>query len=321
MSATAGLGGRRISFTVALALFISLFAVSAASAARPDFDGDGPQTTPGKIDCAPLDPAVHPGAVDKPDLSFEDTNCDGIDGDKAKAIFVDPTLAPNNNGTGSFSSPKGTLGGPLGAIATAKAAGKDVYMMVGTYNETANLEDNVGLYGGYDPDTGQRSNSNVSTIKGVGGPAAIASGDTGAVLQLLTLEGAPDGSGNAYGLRAVNGGPGTGADTGPSRLVLEKVDSKATAASGNASGGDGFGGLFPGGPGGGSGGDRGRGGGVRRRLGWGLRRERRVWWWHRRGCGPWRPWPGWLRRHYRWRWKRRHAGHQRQRRFGHCDHP
>src|SRR4051812_2311616 len=87
MSATAGLGGRRISLTGALALFISLFAVSAAWAA-PDYDGDGPKTTPGKADCAPLDPNVHPGALDKPDLSFADTNCDGIDGDKAKAIFV-----------------------------------------------------------------------------------------------------------------------------------------------------------------------------------------------------------------------------------------
>jgi hypothetical protein len=131
MSATAGLGGRRISLTVALALFISLFAVSAASAARPDFDGDHFTSN----DCAPLDPAVHPGALDKPDLNFEDTNCDGIDGDKAKAIFVSPTAA-NNNGTGSVTSPKATLNGTtpgsLGAIAAAKAAHKDVYLAGGT---------------------------------------------------------------------------------------------------------------------------------------------------------------------------------------------
>src|SRR5207247_11205022 len=34
-----------------------------------------------------------PGATDKPDLGFVDSNCDGIDGDKANAIFV----APNGN--------------------------------------------------------------------------------------------------------------------------------------------------------------------------------------------------------------------------------
>src|SRR3954471_6259240 len=128
MSATAGLGGRRISFTVALALFISLFAVSAASAARPDFDGDGPQTTPGKIDCAPLDPAVHPGAVDKPDLNFEDTNCDGIDGDLSKAVFV--ALSGDDNAPGTLTNPKRTINA---AITAANAANpkKDVYIAGG----------------------------------------------------------------------------------------------------------------------------------------------------------------------------------------------
>src|SRR3954468_1051035 len=103
------------------------FALSAAPAfAATDWDGDGSTDS----DCAPLDPAVHPGAADKPDLAFEDTNCDGIDGDKANAIFVTPTAA-NNNGIGSITSPKATLNGTnpssLGAIAAAKAANKDVY--------------------------------------------------------------------------------------------------------------------------------------------------------------------------------------------------
>ena len=31
-----------------------------------------------------------PGAADKPDLGFVDSNCDGIDGDKAAALFVAP---------------------------------------------------------------------------------------------------------------------------------------------------------------------------------------------------------------------------------------
>src|SRR5512142_2873331 len=42
-------------------------------------------------DCNDADPAVHPGAVDDPDGNFVDSNCDGIDGDIAKAIFVATT--------------------------------------------------------------------------------------------------------------------------------------------------------------------------------------------------------------------------------------
>ena len=34
--------------------------------------------------------ACTPGAVGKPDLGFVDSNCDGIDGDRAAAIFVAP---------------------------------------------------------------------------------------------------------------------------------------------------------------------------------------------------------------------------------------
>src|SRR3954454_9277343 len=255
MSATAGLGGRRITLTIALSLFISLFAVSAASAARPDFDHDGFTSN----DCAPLDPAVHPGAVDKPDLAFEDTNCDGIDGDKAKAIFVSPTAA-NNNGIGSITSPKATLGGAQGAIATALAAHKDVYMAGGIYDETANLEDNVSLYGGYEALTGRRDGE-LTTIKG--GPAVLASGDQGVVLQLLTRDGQNDGSGNTYGLRAVK----EGAD--PSRLVLQKVDVKSAAAGGNNGGFTGSNGFTGFGFGGGSGGNGGCGNGTLGALGFG----------------------------------------------------
>src|SRR3954454_14924382 len=138
MSATAGLGGRRITLTIALSLFISLFAVSAASAARPDFDGDGSTSN----DCAPLAPAVHPGAADKPDLAFEDTNCDGIDGDKANAIFV--TLGGDDGAPGTLTNPKHTISAAI-AAAAASDPKKDVYVAGGNYGESVDLADGVGV--------------------------------------------------------------------------------------------------------------------------------------------------------------------------------
>ena len=67
---------RQILWVALLAsLFLILWLVTPIGRAQAatDWDGDGYTDS----DCAPLDPFVHPGAVDKPDLSFEDTNCDG----------------------------------------------------------------------------------------------------------------------------------------------------------------------------------------------------------------------------------------------------
>ena len=50
-----------------------------------DRDGDGALDA---VDCGPADPAIKPGAPDLPDLAFVDSNCDGIDGTEADAIFA-----------------------------------------------------------------------------------------------------------------------------------------------------------------------------------------------------------------------------------------
>ena len=74
---------------------------SGPEVARDD-DGDG---STNKVDCAPKDPTVHPGAPDEPDLpAFADTNCDGIDGDEARAVFVSPM--GNNLNLGTRTRPK-----------------------------------------------------------------------------------------------------------------------------------------------------------------------------------------------------------------------
>src|SRR4051795_10083272 len=91
--------------------------------------------------------ACAPGAVDTPDLGFVDSNCDGIDGNKATALFV----APNGNDAndGSYGQPKATV---AAAVTAALSAGKDVYVAAGTYaGKPAFLGNagNIGVYGGY----------------------------------------------------------------------------------------------------------------------------------------------------------------------------
>ena len=105
-----------------------------------------------------FDAAVFPGATDKPDLAFEDTNCDLIDGDLDKAIFVDGGSGQDAlSGTRVF--PKKTI---TNALAAAKAAGgKDVYVAAGAYPEALALEPNLGIYGGYTPSFSARSTQGV----------------------------------------------------------------------------------------------------------------------------------------------------------------
>ena len=87
-----------------------------------------------------------PSAIDDPDDNFTDSNCDGIDGDKNKAIFVATT--GSDTADGSLGTPVATLGK---AMALAIANSKDVYACAGDYTENIAINA-VGLrvYGGYD---------------------------------------------------------------------------------------------------------------------------------------------------------------------------
>ena len=89
-----------------------------------DYDGDGVATP---ADCNDLDPAIAPGRPDRPDLVPEDTNCDGIDGDASRAVFVDAGAGQDTrSGTREF--PKRTIGA---ALAAAEGTGRDVYVAAG----------------------------------------------------------------------------------------------------------------------------------------------------------------------------------------------
>ena len=141
--------GRRLAATVSLTSCLLLVGF-AGTALASDYDGDGSSTP---ADCNDFDAAIHPGAVDKPDIAFEDTNCDGIDGDVSQAIFVDGGGGlDTRSGTKDF--PKKTISN---AIIAAKAAGKDVYVAAGTYPESLTLDTNVSIYGGYTPNFSART--------------------------------------------------------------------------------------------------------------------------------------------------------------------
>ena len=144
-------------------------------------------------------------ATDVPDLRLLDSNCDGIDGDVNHAIFVSPR--GNDSAAGTMKQPLLTLSA---AIAAARAAGKDVYAALGTYNESITLQDGVNLYGGYDDSTPARWGrglSNVSSILGTTTTAVLANNLAGSVeiqlFEIRSVTGTSSGA-SSYGVRIVN---------------------------------------------------------------------------------------------------------------------
>ena len=185
-----------------------------------DVDGDGFDAG----DCAPLDPAVHPGAGDRPDLAFEDLDCDGIDGTAATALFV--SAAGNDAGDGSLAQPLRTIQAAIDRAA-APGGARDVYVQGGTYGEHVVLRSGVSVFGGYTP-AGARSTAPASTILAPAGAESIlADGAQAVELQLLSVMG-PDAvapGASSYAIRALAG----------SRLALTGVTARGgRGASGTA---------------------------------------------------------------------------------------
>lgn len=184
-----------------------------------DKDGDG---TANEQDCAPDNAAIHPKASDTPDLAFVDSNCDGIDGDETKAIFVSPEGKDENPGTKA--QPKREIDV---AVATAAGKGKYVLAAAGTYRRVK-VASGVGIFGGYDPKTWKRSFSD-STTSIAGSPEGVyAEQAKGVELQLLSVRGdaaADVAGGSAYGIRAID-----------STLTLRRVTVRAGTGSPGSTG-------------------------------------------------------------------------------------
>ncbi len=113
------------------------------------------------VDCDDNDPLINPGAEDLPDDLFEDSNCDGIDGDESNAIFVS-TLGDDSN-PGTKAQPKLTINSGIAAALTMVKT--HVYVSNGIHTSQVNLANGISMWGKFDPQNSwARSGGLVSTI-------------------------------------------------------------------------------------------------------------------------------------------------------------
>lgn len=96
-----------------------------------------------------------------------DTNCDGIDGDISRALFVD-ILGGNDNNPGTKDLPLASINAALTELAASSNSNLDhIYVSRGTYEESILLVDGVSIFGGYNAQDGwTRSAGNVVTVSG-----------------------------------------------------------------------------------------------------------------------------------------------------------
>jgi hypothetical protein len=93
-----------------------------------------------------------------------DQNCDGIDGDISKAVFVAKTGADGNPGTREL--PVASIQKALGIAELASK--RDVYVAGGVYTGSVDLIAGVSLYGGYGPGFAERDTvSHQTAIVGI----------------------------------------------------------------------------------------------------------------------------------------------------------
>jgi hypothetical protein len=141
--------------------------------------GSGPATTSeSATDGRAPEDCVPDGSIDDPDDAFLDTNCDGVDGDVHRAVFVAPS--------GSDGAP-GTLGAPVATLAhavdLAVSQGKDVYVCNGEYDEAlAVIEKPVRLYGGYACERSWRRVPDRALVAPANGPALTVQDAAGPVV-------------------------------------------------------------------------------------------------------------------------------------------
>lgn len=100
---------------------------------------------------------------DLPDITTTDANCDGIDGDISRGIFV-ATTGSDTTGAGTMASPYQSIGYAL-TVASQVSGLDHLYVAAGEYNTQLILFNGISIYGGYDPSNAwSRDINNVTRI-------------------------------------------------------------------------------------------------------------------------------------------------------------
>ena len=142
-------------------------------------------------------------------MAFVDSNCDGVDGVAADAVFVSAQTGADG-AAGTRQKPLRLLSD---AVALAAKTGRSsVLAATGTYPGILKVTPKVSVYGGYDPATWKRTKAAATTISGgydvTGSSFGVKAVDviTATTLQLLTVKSPTPAatSGSAYGVHAVH---------------------------------------------------------------------------------------------------------------------
>ncbi|MBZ0232901.1 MAG: hypothetical protein K8M05_11275, partial [Deltaproteobacteria bacterium] len=108
-----------------------------------------------------------PSTTDDPDGMYQDANCDGIDGEVTRGIFVSVAGVDNASCGTTAQQPCATINyGIVRAVSTSRP---NVYIQAGTYNEVLRLVNGVRLWGGYSSSWQRNSYSTAGHIVTVTG--------------------------------------------------------------------------------------------------------------------------------------------------------
>ncbi len=162
--------------------------------------------------CDPRDPTRHPGMADPIDDAFFDSNCDGVDGEVDKLVFV-ATDGHDDSTCGTRANPCKTINYGLAAATVGRP---DVVVSEGTYDERVVLREGFALHGGYSRGNGwARGAAYVTRIASTGVVDAgapiveglFASGIKNAIVDRFTIAtpGGIGGGTSTYGVRLLAG--------------------------------------------------------------------------------------------------------------------
>ncbi len=103
-------------------------------------------------------------STDLPDVDGIDANCDGIDGEIARSVFVSKT--GDDAGLGTLDDPLRTI--QAGITKATQLGRRDVLVATGVYVESIGLENRINVFGGYAPSFLERDRfTHESAILGV----------------------------------------------------------------------------------------------------------------------------------------------------------